>query len=195
MLAAPRHGFVFLAAAKAGSTAIHQAFRNVAQMDVRSPPGFKHMTAAEFEQRVAPLLEAYGFPRSGYETVALVRDPVEVLASWWRYRSRPEMDGQPMSTRDLSFDDWAEEVMAGRGRFRRPSVWASDAAGRCLIDRTWKYEHIDSAVAWMADRSGRAVTMPRLNASPPRTWELSLDVRRRLEAYLAPDFELYNSAE
>jgi len=123
-----------------------------------------------------------------------VREPIDLVVSWWRYRSRPALDGIPRSTKGVSLDQWAEQVMAGRGGFRRPSAWATDARGRPLLDRTWKYEHLEAAADWMASKCGRRIDLPHLNPSPPRPPELSPGVVRRLEEFLQPEYDLYRAA-
>lgn len=195
MLAAPQHGFVFLAAAKAASTSIQRALRDVAHLEVRSPPPLKHMTALEFEQEVAPRLAADGFPRDSYVTVALVREPVDLVVSWWRYRSREQVRDQPHSTHGVEFAEFARQVMRGEGRFRRPSEWASDAEGRVLVQRLWKYDHLDSFIGWLGEQIGREVVVEHRHRSPERPVVIAPSLRRDLEAYLAPEARIYAAAD
>ncbi len=82
-------GFVFLSMPKAGSTVLQKHFARHAMILFRQPPGMKHMSAVTFEATMAPWLERYGHPRSSYETMCLVRHPLDRAVSWWRYRSRP----------------------------------------------------------------------------------------------------------
>lgn len=195
MLAAPQHGFVFLAAAKAASTSIQRALRDVALLEIRTPPPLKHMTALEFEQDVAPALAADGFTRDTYETAALVREPVDLVVSWWRYRSREQVKGHPHSTHDVEFADFAQQVMRGEGRFRRPSEWASDAEGRVLVQRMWKYDHLEAFVTWLGERVGRDVPVAHRHRSPERPVVIAPSLRRDLEAYLAPELRIYEAAD
>lgn len=193
MIAAPKHGFVFLAAAKSGSTSIERAFGRFAQLLTQTPPKLKHASAREFETWFAPLLDAYGFPRSGYQTVAVMREPLDLVASWWRYRSRPGVPRE-RSTAHLDFDEFAQEVVAGRGGFRRPADWMSDETGSLLVDRVYKYEHLDLAVDWMAGRIGGAVDLPHLNPSVERELAVSADTRRLLEHHFARELEIHAAA-
>ena len=102
MMAMAHAGFVFLSMPKAGSTALQRHFSRHAQILFRQPPGMKHMSAATFENVMAPWLERYGHPRTSYETVCLARHPVDRALSWWRYRSRPEASAEK-STGDTTF--------------------------------------------------------------------------------------------
>ena len=194
MLAAPKFGFVFLASPKAGSTAIQRAFADHAQLLTPGPPSLKHVTAAEFETDFAPLLAKHGYDRSSYVTTCLVREPVELTLSWYRYRSRRNIAGTPHYTGDLSFEEFAERVVAGRGAFRKPSEFLCDSGGRLLVERPYRYEHVDAAVAWMSELVGAPVRVGRANVSPPREVTVSDATRRMLEDYYAADTELYRAA-
>ncbi|MDF1602674.1 hypothetical protein [Nocardioides sp. YIM 152315] len=195
MLAAPQHGFVFLAASKAGSTSVQRALRPYAHLEIRTPPSDKHMPPRRFEAEVAPRLARDGFPRSSYATIAMVRHPLELVTSWWRYRSRPDLDGKDRSTADVTLDEYAEQVMAGEGGFTRPSVWLSDDTGTVLVDRLWRYDHIDALLAWVGDRVGSPLALRRLNQSPERPAELDPGVRRRLEDFFAAELAIYAGAD
>ena len=81
-------GFVFLSMPKAGSTVLQKHFARHAMILFRQPPGMKHMSAVTFEAVLAPWLERYGHPRDSYETMCLVRHPLDRAVSWWKYRAR-----------------------------------------------------------------------------------------------------------
>ena len=195
MLAAPKYGFVFLASTKAASTAIQRAFKSRAQVLFSSPPSLKHLTAADFESDVAPLLVKHGYPRSSYVTTCLVREPIDLTVSWWRYRSRPGLVGRPNYTGEMSFDEFVDRVVSGQGAFRTPSQFAADDQGRTLVDRIFRYEHLEACVAWMAELSRAKIELERVNVSPRRTVEISAASRAKLEEFYAADLALYEAAE
>ncbi|MFN8193051.1 MAG: hypothetical protein U0R80_02070 [Nocardioidaceae bacterium] len=194
MLAAPKFGFVFLASPKAGSTAIQRAFAEHAQLLTPGPPSLKHVTASEFEADFAPLLAKHGYERSSYLTTCLVREPIDLTLSWYRYRSRRNIAGSPHFTGDIGFDEFAERVVSGRGAFRRPRDFLCDADGRMLVERPYRYEHVDACVAWMSEQVGEPVSLRRVNVSPPREVTVSATTRQLLEDYYSVDLELWESA-
>ncbi len=194
MLAAPSHGFVFLASPKAASTAIQRAFADYAQLLTPGPPSLKHLSAAEFEADIAPLLAKHGFDRSAYVTTALVREPVDLTLSWFRYRSRRNLQGSARYTGDMSFDVYAEQVVAGQGGFRPPREFLCDEQGTLLVQRPYRYEHVDACLAWMAEQVGQPVEVGRANVSPQRDVEVSPATRALLEQHFARDLEIYASA-
>jgi hypothetical protein len=200
MLAAPSHGFVFLASSKSGSTAIERSFAPHAQVILKGPPRLKHTNAASFQRHIEPLLRKHGWERDGYEVVTIVREPIDWLASWWRYRSREQLKEATDRRRrryvgDMSFEEWARRQldagMPGIGRFSR---FVSTPDGDLGVDRIWRYEHIDDARRWMSERVGKNVKLRRANVSPPRDHDLSAELRQRLEAYYEPEYRLYESA-
>ena len=194
MMAMAHAGFVFLSMPKAGSTAIQRHFSRHAQILFRQPPGMKHMSAATFENTMAPWLERYGHPRSGYETLCLVRHPVERAESWWRYRSRPEAKAEK-STLEVPFARFAEQLVSGEVPLGTSWNFVTTMDGVVLVDRVYRYEHLADAADWMADRLGiEPPELDRTNVSPERALDLDPGVRALLEQHYADDLRLYESA-
>ena len=121
----PQAGFVFLAMTKTGSTAVETAFQRHAQLVARRPPRMKHMTARTFDQVFVPVLEHYGHARASYEVLCIVREPVDWVHSWYRYRSRPAAADSDHSTAGLSFEEFAEQVVAGEVDLGRKAAQGS----------------------------------------------------------------------
>ncbi|MBJ7357426.1 sulfotransferase family 2 domain-containing protein [Nocardioides sp.] len=187
-------GFVFLSMPKAGSTALQRHFSRHAQILFRQPPGMKHMSAATFENVMAPWLERYGHPRSSYETVCLARHPVDRAMSWWRYRSRPEASAEK-STGDTTFAQFAEGLVTGEVPLGTGWNFVTSMDGRVLVDRIYRYEHLAEAAGWMAERLD--IAPPELdptNVSPTRETEVDPGVRAMLETHYADDVRLWESA-
>lgn len=194
MMAMAHAGFVFLSMPKAGSTAIQKHFSRHAQILFRQPPGMKHMSAATFENVMAPWLERYGHPRSSYETVCLARHPVDRALSWWRYRSRPEAAAEK-STGGTSFAEFAEQLVSGEVPLGTAWNFVTNLEGKVLVDRIYRYEHLADAAGWMAERLDIAPPeLDRTNVSPTRDGEVDPGVRALLETHYADDVRLHQSA-
>ena len=194
MMAMAHAGFVFLSMPKAGSTALQRHFSRHAQILFRQPPGMKHMSAATFENVMAPWLERYGHPRSSYETVCLARHPVDRALSWWRYRSRPEASAEK-STGDTTFAQFADQLVSGEVPLGTAWNFVTTMDGAVLVDRIYRYENLAAAATWMADRL--EIAPPELdptNVSPARDVDVDAGVRAMLEAHYADDVRLYESA-
>ncbi len=195
-MAMPQAGFCFLATTKTGSTAVEAALGRHAELLTRRPPRMKHMTARTFDHLIAPVLDHYGHPRESYELVCVVREPVEWVHSWWRYRSRPEAAGRPNSTAGVPFEDFARRVADGEIHLGSWAQFTRTAEGRPPVERIYRYEHLGDAVDWMAGRLGVPTPeMPRLNVSPTGSdGAIPPQIRRLLEERLAADVSVYESA-
>lgn len=196
MLVFWKQRLVILSTPKTGSTAIETALEQVSSLCVNRPPELKHTPAYRFQRFLAPYLQnsAGGQP---FTVVALMREPVDWLGSWYRYRQRPELDGNARSTRGLSFAEFAEAYMA------RPRPDVADVGGQAKflsgpdgaelgVDRLFRYEGIDRFLAFLEERLDFAIELPRLNVSPPGMLDLPGDTAARLRAHLAPEYRLYD---
>lgn len=185
-------GFAFLSMPKAGSTVLQKHFARHAMILFRQPPGMKHMSAVTFEATMAPWLERYGHPRSSYETMCLVRHPLDRAVSWWRYRSRP---GAGHSTEGMSFAAFADGLVSGEIPLGTSANFVTDAEDRVIVDRLYRFEHLDEATRWMSERLGIAPpALEPTNVSPAREGEMDAATRTRLEAHFARDLEVYELA-
>lgn len=196
MMALPKFGFVFLATTKTGSTAIENALVPHAQVAVRRPPELKHMTAHAFCRHVAPMLEGFGIPQNSYELMCLIREPVDFVASWWRYRSRPALVGTDRYTGEVSFDEYVDQVVSEQVRLGDAHRFVTDPDdGSVLVSTMFRYDHFDAATGWMAERIGvETLEIERANVSPTRDLVVARATRAKLEEYYADHLALYEAA-
>ena len=194
-MAMARAGFCFLAMTKTGSTAVERSFQRHAELVVRRPPRMKHATARTFDRVFVPVLEHYGHPRESYELVCVVREPVDWAHSWWRYRARPGSERSAQHTGDVSFDEFAERIVAGVVDLGTATNFVRTRPGRPPVDRVYRYEHLDQAIGWMAGRL--RVDVPpvgRVNTSPRAATPVADSTRRMLEEHYARDVALHERA-
>ena len=210
MLLAPGKGFVFLAPPKTATTAIEQAFRPYADVSLQTNP-FKHTKYAQFQRFLEPWLEAKGFPRDSYEVVCVVREPVDWLFSWWRYRSREEL-ARPSHPKHrnyaghLSFEQFVRAYMVSHpgessvkgdkrfARVGRPSKFAQPRPATPPVDRLFRYERLDLLVGYLNGKVGKEVEVDVRNVSPEQSFDLSEECERDLREFFAPEYELYGRA-
>jgi len=195
MMAVPEFGFVFLSTTKTGSTAIENSFARHAQIVARRPVSLKHVNVRAFNYSFAPILATHGYPRSSYELVCIVREPVDWAASWWRYRSRPGAKGQASYTGDLSFDAFADRIISGEVDLGSLTNFVQRKDGSMGISQMWRYEHLDRMAEWMATKIG--IVTPQLrpaNVSPDRETVIAASTRARLEEHYAGHLALYEGA-
>ena len=183
---------VFLATPKTGSTALAAALESQASVSIQRPPVLKHTTVHRFRRYFGPYLEAAS--KTDWTLVALIREPRDWLGSWYRFRSREDQTDPAKSTAGLSFEQfvqgWCSDPrpafadVGSQERFLRPRQGQG-------VTRLFRYEEMDLFTGFLQDRLGRAITLPRVNISPPGELSLSPETAGRLRQVAAADFLLY----
>jgi hypothetical protein len=194
---------VFLANTKTGSTSVERALDALAHVSVQRPPAFKHLTAQQYRTTLAPMLESLTGHR--FTTVALMREPVDWLGSWYRFRQRDDIPYAPGSTDGTDFAGFVETFLAGQvpgivgdggpaaGPLGAQADFLCDASGACLVDRVFRYENITGFMQFLDDRLGCEVILPHLNVSPKGAMHLPDDLRARLMIRFAADYAVYRA--
>ena len=173
MLVFSDQNLAFLAVPKTGTTAFEMALRPRA--DIILSKRRKHLTAARFHNKVAPFLaDTFGLT---VETMAVMRDPVEQIRSWYRYRSGPRQKGTKASTNGCSFDDFVLAVISDKGEV--------------LVNHLFAYERQPVFRAFLTQAFGEEITLKQKNVSPPAEAPLSAAVEAKLRKVRADEFALY----
>lgn len=185
---------VFLATPKTGSTAIAMALESLAAVSVQRPPLLKHTNIQRFHRFLGPYLKAAS--GEDFTTVALMREPVDWLGSWYRFRQREDLPDERASTRGMGFDAFARAYcedpqplfaeVGSQARFLSPE-------GRPGVDRIFCYERIETFVEFLEDQLGCEIHLPRVNVSPLADLDLRPDTLKRLRKAMARDVALYDS--
>ena len=185
-----------LATPKTGSTAIEAALESLAALAIQRPPALKHTNVARYHRFIGPYLEAAaGAP---FCVVALMREPRDWLGSWYRYRQRDDMPDPAKSTAGMSFDDfvsaWCDTPRPAFADVGSQARFLAPAPDR-KADRIFRYENIETFIAFLEDRLDFQVHLPRLNVSPAAPMDLSTATEDRLRHVAAEDFALYASLD
>jgi hypothetical protein len=125
-----------------------------------------------------------------------MREPIDWLGSWYRFRQRDDVADPAASTRGMSFDDFANAYcerpqpgfanVGAQARFLTPE-------GREPVDQIFSYERIETFVAFLEDRLGCEIHLPRVNVSPVADMALRPETRERLSQAMARDLALHAS--
>lgn len=194
MMVFARHNLVFLAVPKTGTTALEAALRPHASLSVEDPPHLRHMNRGVFAEDWQGFLEDRFGTR--FETCAVLRDPLERLGSWYRYRELPEFDDTPLSTTGISFDDFVQGLLAvDRPAFAQigsQDRFAMDGQDRVRITHLFDYAQLDLALAFLSDRLDQPLDPGQANVSPRRALDLDPDLAAALRAARAREFALYD---
>ena len=192
---APR--IVLLSVPKTGTTALEDALAPRAEIAFRSDPLVKHLNLRQYLNRIQPLIARRGQPP--YETVAVIREPLGWLGSWYRYRSRDGLIGHPNSTAHVSFEQFVTDYLRPKGRpayarLGRQSEFLMDHDGRVTIDHLFRYEAMPMLVDFLSRRLGCPIELLRRNVSPAGTTELEPATKARLRQELAQDYDIWQAA-
>lgn len=195
MLVFWKQRIVLLAVPKTGTTALEQALLPHASAAILDPPGQKHVSATGYRNRLSKFFEQRG--KHPMELVAVMREPVDWLASWYRYRSRPHLDGKANSTRKISFDAfvdaWLGPDQPSFAQVGSQANFLCDGAGRVAVDHLYRYDRLADLVGFMEARLDTTLDLPRRNVSPPGPAVLSDEMRARLKREAAAEFTLWDS--
>jgi len=185
----------FLAVPKTGTSAYAQALGPIASLSIQDPPELKH----------APLIRYNRFIRSMYDivcntqldTMAVIREPISWMGSWYRYRQRPFLKGKPTSTQDISFDTFVRGYLQSSppayAHIGSQARFITPRAGTPPVTYLFRYENQSRLREFLEHRLGTKIQIPRHNASSQTKLNLSPCVEGDvLEKYQA-DFNLWHS--
>lgn len=186
---------VLFAVPKTGSTAYHLALRGRADISLANKAGLKHMTARKFDRDFGPYLaQAHGLTP---ERAAVIRDPLEQLRSWYRYRQDPKRKGAGNSAAGLSFDEFVQATIADKpppfARVGSQFAFVTDDTGAVRIEHLFAYEKPTVFRTWLSQRLGQKIDTKEKNVSPPAPTPISPGVEAQLRAARADDFALHDA--
>lgn len=185
----------YLAIPKTGTTAVERALQRRASAVLREPPGIKHTNARAYERRFRAMFERGDLP--SIETVAVMREPISWLGSWYRYRQRPTLDGHKNSTKHVSFDEFIAAYLSEEqppfAELGSQARFVTDSEDDLLINHLFRYEDIDTFRAFMEERLGVEIDFPSANTSPRTELSLSPELEKALRKRHALDFQIYGA--
>lgn len=196
---------MILSQPKTGTTALEGALSARASIVVSKPPELKHISYRAFMKFVAPWIEAQtGLERSDYDVVSVMREPLDWLGSWYRYRTRNQLTkpDNPRSvnfTGNMSFDDFVRDVCRPDGqqpqhaRVKTPSWVALAGPERIGVDRLFPYEALDAFRDFIEERTGKPIEDRTANVSPKMELSLAQETLVTLREHFAFEFDLHAS--
>ncbi|NUH64208.1 gamma-glutamyl kinase [Sulfitobacter sp. S0837] len=185
----------FLSVPKTGTTAYEKALAPHADMVISEPPMLKHAPVYRYNRFIRPMFAKVCDVE--LELMAVMREPISWLGSWYRYRRRPFMEGKPNNTFDVSFDEFVLAYMKGD----KPGF--ADVGSQLKFMETqpngtgithhFRYENQLRLQAFLEERLGMSLELSRENVSPQMTLDLSPNVEKRFRRKFAAEFDLYDS--
>ncbi|QFT59034.1 hypothetical protein FIU94_09360 [Sulfitobacter sp. THAF37] len=192
MLIFLRHRLAFLATPKTGTTAVEMALRPRAEIIFSK--NRKHVTAVRFSRKIAPFLQDTFGVRP--DAVAIMRDPTDQIASWYRYRGADRLTGTDLSTRGITFDAYVREVISDapppRAQIGSQFNFLTDGRETVMAEHVFAYENQTGFRQFMSDRLKTDVKLKPKNVSPDADTGLSAETMTLLRDARAAEFALYD---
>ncbi|MEY8831241.1 gamma-glutamyl kinase [Sedimentitalea sp. XS_ASV28] len=195
MLVFHKERLAFLAIPKTGTTAYHAALSQRADIVVSHPTGLKHASVNRYGRFFKPMFANVG--GAEMELLAVMREPISWLGSWYRYRQRDYLRDTERSTRGMSFDEFVLAYMRGN----RPAFAAVGSQAKFLrahpngtaITHLFRYEELPRLDRFLEERLGIEIQLTRENVSPEMALDLSPEVERKYRRKCHEEFQLYES--
>jgi hypothetical protein len=196
MLVFWKENLVLLAVPKTGTTALSEALAPHASTIISDPPILKHAPIYRYNRFLRPFFEGVGGQE--IETVAMIREPVDWLGSWYRYRRRPHLNGNPNSTAGISFDTFVDAYLMGKrpafAEVGSQAKFVTGADGAVGVDHLFCYEQPDRLIRFLEDRLQITLVLPRSNVSPRMDVTLSPEIEARLRRKRADEFAIWETS-
>lgn len=195
MLVFWKERLVLLSVPKTGTHAYTEALASRASMVVTDPPDLKHAPVYRYNRFFRPMFDRMG--GADLELVAVIREPISWLGSWYRYRQRDDLIGKPASTRDVSFETFAlascDDSPPAYANVGSQARFTESRPNGIRVAHFFRYEDQAGLRAFLARRLGPLPDIPLRNVSPTGMTDLSPEAERRLRARRADDFALWES--
>ncbi|WP_300585782.1 gamma-glutamyl kinase [Marivita sp.] len=186
---------VLLSVPKTGTHAYTQALGPRASMVVTDPPELKHAPVYRYNRFFRPMFEKMGAEEM--ELVAVIREPLDWLGSWYRYRQRPALDGRSTSTKGHSFDAFleasCEDTPPAFANVGNQAKFVEARPNGTAVSHFFRYEDQAGLRAFLAERLGDLPDIPSVNVSPRLDLQASPDVEALVRRERAAEFTLWES--
>ena len=194
MLVFAKQKLVLLAVPKTGSTAYETALAPLASMVISAPPELKHAPVFRYNRFMRPMVAR--FLGEDVDVVAVMREPVSWLGSWFRYRQREALAEGAKSTRGMSFDDFVTAYCTGRppgfAMVGSQAKFLEPQRNGTRVTHLFRYEDQAGFRAFLEDRLGTRVVTATENSSLRMPLALSPRIEARLRRKHAEDFALWD---
>ena len=194
MLIGIERKFVFVANTKTASTSIETALAPVSEIALKGTPQRKHMTLhAAIEAHPEIFTQPGQWPRFFFK-FGVMRDPLDWISSWFRYRSSNKVDSPlPAGMSFAEFweqQDWNFRHADGRPFLQREMFCGPQ--GRVLADVIIPYPRLGEMFGTVCDGLGVQRPLPRENVSKKReAGPIPETLQRELRAFYAEDYALW----
>lgn len=193
MLIFLKEKLVFLATPKTASTSIEDALGRHCDIRLSKTPNAKHTPLRKYKRLLEPFVMT--LLTDAPDTVAMIREPVDWLGSWYRYRRRDSLNGKSNSTAEMDFNHFVASYLSDPqpefAHVGSQSRFLGDKDDNLGVDFLFCYEDMAGLLRFLENRLKRQISVGRANVSPKAELSLSPELHKELQQAYAQDFELY----
>lgn len=197
MLVFHKERLVFLSVPKTGTTAWQAALRDRADIVISDPPELKHAPVYRYNRFFHPMFQKV--TKTDMDIIAVMREPLDWLGSWYRYRRRPFLQGKPNTTHDVTFDAfvqaYCQDRIPGFANVGSQAKFLEPRPNGVAVSRLFRYENPERLLTFLQDRLQTPITLERHNVSPQMPLELSDETRALFRSARPQEFDLYDSID
>jgi len=196
-----KHGFAFLCMPKCVSTSIEVVIRQYCNTNLSATPAPKHIDAQGFAESILSTHQKL-YPSSHIESFCLIREPLERMESWYRYRSRNELKNprhpnHKRYTGNISYNDFIQQYIS---KDKKKSFTKLKTQYRFLIlhngqigiDHILPMDRMDLVNDFLSKKIGKKIKIPFKNVSPKMPLSLDRKLEEKLREYLTKDQIIYD---
>jgi hypothetical protein len=188
---------------KCASTSIESVVKKYSTIKFGGEPAIKHMSAQYFHDYVLPLHRKL-MPTSSLESFCMMREPLEWVNSWYRYRSRealsnPQHPNHANYTGNISFEGFVEALTSENppayADIKNQSYYIKLRDGRVGVDKIFPMERIEEVANYLSGMIDEEIEIPMKNVSPDRDKVLPTALYEKFKEFYREDYELYRRVQ
>ncbi len=197
MLISLRNRFIFISNTKAASTSIEAALQHHCEIRHNGTPARKHIAYRDALREYQPLFSAAGNDPVTYFRFGVLRDPIDWIASWFRYRSGNDVQAPlppGMSFREFwQNNDWNITRPNGNRHLQRARF--EDDSGQIAMHCLIRFEDLPNGFEQVLRCLGLEAQLPFLNKSNIVSGAdvVPDDMRDELRKFYHADYEIYDN--
>lgn len=198
------HGFAFLCTPKCASTSIEETINEFCNINFSGHPKIKHINSKVFIESIL-LTHSKLVPSVKIESFCLIREPLEWIQSWYRYRARDELKNKTHPnhqnyTGSISYNEFILEFIyeGTRKPFANLDTqydFMKTHKNHIGVDYIFPMNNIETVATFLSEKVGEQIYIPLKNISPKKLVTLDEGLEIRLRKYLEKDQIIYNFAK
>ena len=200
MLIFVNQGLIIYSMPKTGTTSIERALGKDASIKLSGTGdnGLKHINSKKFNKWRRTLRKE--FPNQKFVSCCVMREPLDRLNSWYRYRSREKIKNKESYVGNITFDEYLNKLC---DKIQKKSTrHLLNSQSRFLIfrekinvDRIFPFVKIDQYTEFLSLKLNKEIKLTKDNVSPEISsskLQVSEETLKRLSPLISLDVNLYN---